>query len=285
MSILFLYLRIFPIILFRRFDFLCICFLIISFLVTTPMAIWQCKPFRAAWDYEVDNARCLNIAAVAYANAIVNMITEVLILILPLPVLRTLRVSLRKKIAIISVFSAGVMVIAIASARMPALAKMGTYYDPPHAQAPAFLLSCAEAAMAHVCAAAPVIYTAIVQIKRSHSKDSETSRSSSQWGPAGADQSGGSGHSNKKAQGMINTSMNMSDVAIMGRGWIQGQCRSQGPVPSSYHLEDVYHSGPGSAATTYPDITYTNSYCGSRLPTGQTGSLHSAEVNDPVGDV
>ncbi|KAJ1713699.1 hypothetical protein NYO67_4095 [Aspergillus flavus] len=58
MSILLLYLRIFPITLFRRFDFLCIAFLTISLLVTTPMVIWQCKPFRAAWDYNIDNPRC-----------------------------------------------------------------------------------------------------------------------------------------------------------------------------------------------------------------------------------
>lgn len=111
MSILLLYLRIFPIILFRRFDFLCIAFLTISLLVTTPMVIWQCKPFRAAWDYSIDNPRCLKIATIAYANASINIITEVSILILPLPVLRTLHVSRRKKIALISVFSVGVMYI------------------------------------------------------------------------------------------------------------------------------------------------------------------------------
>ncbi|KAF7591504.1 hypothetical protein BBP40_001494 [Aspergillus hancockii] len=173
MSILLLYLRIFPIHLFRICDFLCLSFLILSFLVTTPMAIWQCKPFRAAWDYDVEDARCLKISAVAYANAIVNITTEVSILILPLPALQTLHVSRRKKIALFTVFSVGVMVIGVAAARMPALADMGTYYDPPYSQAPAFLLSCAEAAMAHVCAAAPVIYTALVQLKRTYWKDSQ----------------------------------------------------------------------------------------------------------------
>ncbi|KAE8149708.1 hypothetical protein BDV25DRAFT_140556 [Aspergillus avenaceus] len=265
LSILFLYLRIFPIHLFRIFDFCCMGFMITSFLITTPMAIWQCNPISAAWDYNVDGAPCLKISAVAYANATVNITTEVLILILPLPVLRTLHVSKRKKIALFSVFSVGVMyfsphpsfisleprlkgeyrVIAIASARMPSLRDMGTYYDPPYAQAPAFLLSCAEAAMAQVCAAAPVIYSALMQLKRNSRKSSEASPSSSQGqnrvDPPAAP---GSDPSNRKYHGMVYSasSMNMSDVAIMGRGWIQGQRRSQGSGPSVHHLEHLRQS-------------------------------------------
>ncbi|KAE8346970.1 hypothetical protein BDV24DRAFT_157965 [Aspergillus arachidicola] len=224
MSILLLYLRIFPIVLFRRCDFLCIAFLIISLLVTTPMVIWQCKPFRAAWDYDIDNPRCLKIATIAYANASLNIITEVSILILPLPVLRTLHVSRRKKIALISVFSVGVIVIAIASARMPALGKMGTYYDPPYAQAPAFLLSCVEAAMAHVCAAAPVIYTAIVQMKRAHGKGSQTSPSASREGQAGSDQAGGRG----SRGGSLSGRSTIRGICRMWLLWVGAGCKVNG---------------------------------------------------------
>ncbi|OOO13160.1 hypothetical protein OAory_01009090 [Aspergillus oryzae] len=273
MSILLLYLRIFPIILFRRFDFLCIAFLTISLLVTTPMVIWQCKPFRAAWDYNIDNPRCLKIATIAYANASINIITEVSILILPLPVLRTLHVSRRKKIALISVFSVGVIVIAIASARMPALGKIGTYYDPPYAQAPAFLLSCVEAAMAHVCAAAPVIYTAIVQMKRAHGKGSQTSPSASRQGQAGSDQAGESGLSMRKFKPAIYDSLHMSDVAIMGRGWMQSQRRSRGSVPSAHHLErahSAYFSDPELVASPRPGLIRMSTNRGS---CGSTGGL------------
>ncbi|KAK6814263.1 hypothetical protein RU639_010056 [Aspergillus parasiticus] len=285
MSILLLYLRIFPIILFRRFDFLCIAFLIISLLVTTPMVIWQCKPFRAAWDYDIDNPRCLKIATIAYANATLNIITEVSILILPLPVLRTLHVSRRKKIALISVFSVGVIVIAIASARMPALGKMGTYYDPPYAQAPAFLLSCVEAAMAHVCAAAPVIYTAIVQMKRAHRKGSQTSPSTSREGQAGSDQAGGSRLSRRKSKPAIYDSWHMSDVAIMGRGWMQSQRRSRDSAPSAHHLErahSAYYSDPELVASPRPGLIRMGTNRGS---CGSTGGLTLFPTPDRTEEV
>ncbi|KNG84913.1 hypothetical protein ANOM_006413 [Aspergillus nomiae NRRL 13137] len=292
MSILLLYLRIFPIVLFRRVDFLCIAFLVISFLVTTPMAIWQCKPFQAAWDYDIDNARCLKIAAVAYANATLNIITEVLILILPLPVLRTLHVSRRKKIALISVFSVGVIVIAIASARMPALGEMGTYYDPPYSQAPAFLLSCVEAAMAHVCAAAPVIYTAIVQLKQARGKGSQTSPSTSREGQAGSDQGGGSGNENKKYRAALYSSLHMSDVAIMGRGWMQSQRRAHGSAPSAHHLErahSAYYSDPELAASPRsvprPGLIRMGTTRGSCGSSGGLTLLPSPEISDRFGEV
>ncbi|KAE8421934.1 hypothetical protein BDV36DRAFT_291750 [Aspergillus pseudocaelatus] len=311
MSILLLYLRIFPIALFRRFDFLCIGFLIVSFLVTTPMAIWQCRPLRAAWDYDIDNARCLKIASVAYANASLNIITEVLILILPLPVLRTLHVPRRKKIALISVFSVGIMynlpnppnkaqtriltiseklnrVIGIASARMPALGKMGTYHDPPYSQAPAFLLSCVEAAMAHVCAAAPVIYTTIVQIKRAHGKGSQSSPSTSREGQAGSDQAGGSGHSRRKSQAAIYSSLHMSDVAIMGRGWMQSQRRSRGCAPSAHHLEhahSAYYSDPELAASPRPGLVRMGTSRGSCGSTGVLTLFPTPEIDDRIEEV
>ncbi|KAE8137998.1 hypothetical protein BDV38DRAFT_282606 [Aspergillus pseudotamarii] len=288
MSILLLYLRIFPIALFRRVNFLCIGFLIASFLVTTPMAIWQCRPLRAAWDYDIDNARCLNIASVAYANASLNIITEVLILILPFPVLRTLHVSRRKKVALISVFSVGTIVIGIASARMPALGKMGTYYDPPSSQAPAFLLSCVEAAMAHVCAAAPVIYTAIVQMKRAHGKGSQSSPSTSREGQAGPDQVGGSEHSRRKSQAAIYSSLHMSDVAIMGRGWMQSQRWSRGSAHSAHHLErahSAFYSDPELAASPRPGLIRMGTSRGSCGSTGGLALFPTPEIGDRIEEV
>ncbi|EIT74023.1 hypothetical protein AO1008_02623 [Aspergillus oryzae 100-8] len=111
--------------------------------------------------------------------------------------------------------------------------------------------------MAHVCAAAPVIYTAIVQMKRAHGKGSQTSPSASRQGQAGSDQAGESGLSRRKFKPAIYDSLHMSDVAIMGRGWMQSQRRSRGSVPSAHHLERAHSacfSDPELVASPRPGL-------------------------------
>jgi hypothetical protein len=180
-------------------------------------------------------------------------------------------------------------VIGVAAARIPALADLGTYYDPPYAQSPAFLLSCAEVAMAHVCAAAPVIYTAFVQLKRTYCTDSqEKSHASSHEGQAGTEQPFGPGQSNKKSQGTTCSSMNMSDVAIMGREWMQSQRRSQGSVPSCQHIEypqGVYSSSLRSVAIAHPAYVHTGIYRDSQLSTGESSLVRPPEVVDRIEQV
>jgi hypothetical protein len=83
--------------------------LTLSFLVLVPMAIWQCNPIHAVWDFDIKNAHCLSISNIAYANAAINIATEIMIFILPLPVLRTLHVPKKKKMALYSIFGIGVM--------------------------------------------------------------------------------------------------------------------------------------------------------------------------------
>lgn len=71
--------------------------------------IFQCSPVSAAWTLQHGDAECLDLAAVALANAGVNIGTEIAILILPLPTLMTLNLSLRKKAEVIALVMLGVM--------------------------------------------------------------------------------------------------------------------------------------------------------------------------------
>lgn len=109
MSILFLYVRIFPETKFHRYFFATMAFVTIAIIILLPMVIWQCVPIDAIWNLNRNNARCLSVPNVAYANAAINIVTEVAILVLPIPLLRRLRVSLSKKIALYALFGAGVL--------------------------------------------------------------------------------------------------------------------------------------------------------------------------------
>ncbi|KAJ5128671.1 hypothetical protein N7448_002388 [Penicillium atrosanguineum] len=157
MSILCLYVRIFPETNFHRYFITTMVLLTISVLILVPMIICQCIPVHSIWDLRRADARCLNVIGLAYANAGVNLATEIAILILPLPLLQKLRVSKSKKAALYAIFGAGILVIAIASARIPSLAHVISIQDPTYANQGVFYWTCAETSVAHVCATALAI--------------------------------------------------------------------------------------------------------------------------------
>lgn len=109
MSILWLYVRIFPETNFHHYSISTMVFITISLVILLPMVIWQCVPIDAIWNLKRENAQCLSISGVAYANAAVNLATEFAILVLPIPLLQRLRVSISKKIALYALFGAGVL--------------------------------------------------------------------------------------------------------------------------------------------------------------------------------
>ncbi|KAJ5201805.1 uncharacterized protein N7498_006468 [Penicillium cinerascens] len=106
MSILCLYIRIFPETSHPYFITTMV-LLTASLIILLPMIIWQCVPIHAIWDLHRSDARCLSVSGVAYANAAVNIATEVAILILPLPLLQRLRVSKSTKGALFAIFGTG----------------------------------------------------------------------------------------------------------------------------------------------------------------------------------
>ncbi|KAJ5691369.1 hypothetical protein N7488_012104 [Penicillium malachiteum] len=140
-------------------------FVTLSVVILTPMAIWQCVPISAIWSFNRGDARCLSISGVAYASAAVNIATEVIILILPVPLLRTLRTSTTQKIALYMLFGCGIIVIAVASARIPSLSHVEDTQDPTFLNAGVVYWTAAETAVAHLCAAALAIRPLYVSLR------------------------------------------------------------------------------------------------------------------------
>ncbi|KAF5857658.1 hypothetical protein ETB97_005479 [Aspergillus alliaceus] len=200
------------------------------------MTIWQCNPVRAAWDYGLKDARCLSVSNIAYANAAVNIVTEVIIFILPLPVLRTLHVPRKTKMALCSIFGVGMMVIVIATARLSVLCDIGTYNNFTYARVPVYVLGFAELGMAHVCAAAPTFYQVVVRTKRKAYPIPEPVSVAMERRFPGNSSAPGSPHACRQINGGIYPgSMNLSDLAIMGRAWTLDNRNIEHTPPSSSH--------------------------------------------------
>ncbi|KAH8674248.1 hypothetical protein BX600DRAFT_509433 [Xylariales sp. PMI_506] len=58
---------------------------------------FQCIPISAQWDSSVTNARCLNLDVAFTLAAVINIVSDLVLMILPIPELRKLQVSRKKK--------------------------------------------------------------------------------------------------------------------------------------------------------------------------------------------
>ena len=108
LSILLLYRRLFPN---RSLKITSICvapFLLVFALAQMLSVIIQCSPPAALWDpASYPNAQCDKYAPALLLFAIVNALTDVFILSLPLPILWHLQVSAHQRWRLISVFLLG----------------------------------------------------------------------------------------------------------------------------------------------------------------------------------
>jgi hypothetical protein len=73
-------------------------------IILTFLSVFQCKPVSAAFT-DIDGT-CIDIVALYLASAPINLITDLAILLLPLPVLTTLRMDFRQKVILVVTFIA-----------------------------------------------------------------------------------------------------------------------------------------------------------------------------------
>lgn len=105
-SILFQYLRIFPLHPFRL-----ICYIMMGIVATySSWAIVtgyvNCVPVAKFWNHDLPG-HCLNFEAIWFFNATMNIVTDLALLSMPMPMLSQLRLPRMQKIALIGVFAIG----------------------------------------------------------------------------------------------------------------------------------------------------------------------------------
>lgn len=106
-SILAFYQRIFP---HRWFQWalLGIAVFMGAWMFTTVFAIsFQCIPIEFNWDTKIPGGHCINIGQLALVTSILNVLTDVAILILPLPLVWKLNVSRHRRWGLILLFGLG----------------------------------------------------------------------------------------------------------------------------------------------------------------------------------
>ncbi|RSH94150.1 hypothetical protein EHS25_003953 [Saitozyma podzolica] len=105
-AILILYYRIAPAHLFLRYASLFVMTVInTAGVVLTFLYIFQCRPVTAA--FSLTGGTCIDIVALYLSSIPINVLTDLAILLLPLPILTSLRMEFREKVILVATFIVG----------------------------------------------------------------------------------------------------------------------------------------------------------------------------------
>ncbi|KAI8632789.1 hypothetical protein F5Y19DRAFT_471960 [Xylariaceae sp. FL1651] len=112
LSVLWLYRRIYITAVFRRWCYGLMTLVILYLISFIPLYLTNCIPISQLWLLG-PHTRCRDPAIGDNATIIVNLILDVAILVLPLPVLWRLRMSVRDKATVTAMFSIGIVTVAV----------------------------------------------------------------------------------------------------------------------------------------------------------------------------
>ena len=109
MSFCFQYLRIFPGKRMRIAIYITIAASVIYILQSVLTMVLMCQPLSSFWEDGgfIVPGKCLDFKTTLYISAAINLVTDIMIILLPIPGLKSLQLPAREKIGLIAVFSLG----------------------------------------------------------------------------------------------------------------------------------------------------------------------------------
>lgn len=110
-SILLLYLRLFPGSTLRRYIKICLALCSAAVVCLFVACVFKCWPISMSWNYwdGEHTGYCTSMAAQGWANSSLNMFADIVVLLLPLPTIWKLQLSIEKKLGITAMFSVGLL--------------------------------------------------------------------------------------------------------------------------------------------------------------------------------
>ncbi|TLS25953.1 hypothetical protein PpBr36_07214 [Pyricularia pennisetigena] len=184
-SILFFFLRVFPPPNFRRLTYITIGFLSLSTAALDMAQILQCNPVDKAWygwqepGFLVNggSSSCISVNALTYASAGVSIFFDVVILLLPLPIILGLDATRRLRAEIVVMLSVGVLVLITSCVRMRYIALFADSTNPTWDATDAILWSGIEISVAVICISLPAIRVLLRSFCRTGTPESSPFRS------------------------------------------------------------------------------------------------------------
>ncbi|KAJ4992001.1 hypothetical protein SVAN01_02596 [Stagonosporopsis vannaccii] len=154
-SILLQYHRVFPTPKFRLSCW-CVFAVVVCYTVWTVFgSIFACVPVRAFWTKE--SAHCIDQFAMWFTNAAINIVTDFVIILLPMPVIRRLQLGKRQKSALIGIFAVGGFVCIVSILRLQSLVAISNSKDQSYDNPAAATWSSVETNVGIICSCLPLL--------------------------------------------------------------------------------------------------------------------------------
>ncbi|KAJ6131223.1 hypothetical protein N7523_001683 [Penicillium sp. IBT 18751x] len=122
-------------------------------------AFLLCRPFRYNWDASVGGT-CGNRPAAFMVAGIMNVVTDLMVIALPLPHVWKLKLNVQKKIGLTSVFCVGIVISVISIIRLISIYKLD-FEDPTYTMLDPIMWTVLEPQLAIICANMPFFKTII----------------------------------------------------------------------------------------------------------------------------
>jgi hypothetical protein len=142
--------------------FACLAFIAISSITLIFAATFQCIPVNFIWDgwrnpHEFSYHSCLNMAHLSVASGISYVVQDIIILVLPAPILYKLNVPLRSKIEMFSMFGIGIFIVITSCIRLQYAVKLSHTRNPTWDYVDVMLWGGLEGAVSLVVISLPAI--------------------------------------------------------------------------------------------------------------------------------
>ncbi|KAL4963657.1 uncharacterized protein BDV14DRAFT_176145 [Aspergillus stella-maris] len=155
-SILFLYLRIFPVRWLVISSWATMAVIVMWAIATILAGCLICRPFAYNWDTTIPGGHCGNQVTSFTATGVINLVTDVIVLVLPMPSLYKLQMATYKKVTLITVFGLGIVTCVISILRISVLSTMD-FTDITYTIPRANVFSGVEPCLAVVLASVPMM--------------------------------------------------------------------------------------------------------------------------------
>ncbi|KAF2492177.1 hypothetical protein BU16DRAFT_105746 [Lophium mytilinum] len=152
LAFLLLYLRVFSTPLFRKICRATLAVIVLGSFAFVIATIFQCTPIRKSWNKANVPGHCINNSWFRWTWAAFNLLSDIFVFTLPLPVIGRLQMTLAKKLGLMILFTLGLFVCITTAIRMKALVQSTHAVDQPWDSCTTNLWSFIEAAMGLICA-------------------------------------------------------------------------------------------------------------------------------------
>lgn len=105
--------------------------------VITVLMVFHCNPVKKAFDFTITGGVCMDAGILYMATAVSNIVTDIMLFVLPIRTIMGLRMGLGQKLGAIFIFAIGSMTVATSIVRLALLPPVLKSTDPSWDAAPA----------------------------------------------------------------------------------------------------------------------------------------------------